>query len=143
MIIDNGQLTIIPCSHYREEEILPLYRAVGWSNYYEHPRMLQAAFENSLCVLGAYEGETLVGILRAVGDGHSVLFIQDILVYPEFQRRGIGTQLMKAVLERYAHVYQIQLATDNTEKTWAFYKSLGFAPLEDYGCRGFLRIGKF
>ncbi len=136
-------MTIKPYSHYIESEILHLYRSVGWSNYYERPAMLRAAFENSLCILGAYEETVLTGIIRAVGDGHSILFVQDILVLPEFQRRGIGTALMQALLERYPKVYQIQLATDNTEKTAAFYKSQGFAPYEALGCRGFMKCGAF
>ena len=134
-------MIIEPYSHYVETEILPLYKAVGWSNYYERPQMLAKAYAGSLCVLGAYECGKLVGIIRAVGDGHSILFIQDILVFPEYQRRGIGTALMKTLLKRYAHVYQVELATDNTEKTIAFYKSLGFYPLHEIGCCGFLRMG--
>lgn len=133
-------MEIRPYSRYLETEILPLYKAVGWSNYYLRPEMLRLSYENSLCVLGAYEGETLVGIIRAVGDGHSILFIQDILVYPEHQCRGIGTALMGTMLERYPNVYQTQLATDNTEKTAAFYKSLGFKPLGEIGCCGFMKI---
>ena len=129
-------------SHYNEAEILPLYRSVGWSNYYEHPEMLAKAYANSLYILGAYEDEKLVGIIRAVGDGHSILFIQDILVDPEYQRRGIGTALTNALLEKYQNVYQIELATDNTEKTIHFYKSLGFRPLHEIGCCGFLKFGK-
>ena len=108
-------MVIKPYSQYCEAEILPLYKAVGWSNYYGHPEMLEKAFAGSLCTLAAYEGENLVGIIRAVGDGYSIVFIQDILVYPAYQRRGIGTALMQALLDRYAHVYQIELATDNTE----------------------------
>ena len=125
---------------YREDEILPLYESVGWTNYTRDPQMLENAYRNSLLTLGAYEGEKLVGVVRAVGDGCSIVFIQDILVLPEYQRKGIGTTLMKAVLERFAHVYQIQLATDDTEKTAAFYKAMGLTPLEELGCRGFLRM---
>ena len=133
-------MIIKPYSHYIESEILPLYKAVGWSNYYEHPEMIEKAYAGSLCILAAFEEEKLVGIIRAVGDGHSILFIQDILVYPEYQRKGIGTALMKTMLDRYAHVYQTELATDNTEKTIAFYKSLGFSPLHEIGCCGFLKM---
>ncbi len=132
-------MEIKPYSHYKEAEILPLYRAVGWSNYYERPEMLRNAFENSLCVLGAYENERLIGVIRVVGDGYSILFIQDILVYPEYQRRGIGTGLIKALLEKYSNVYQIQLATDDTERTIAFYRSLGFRPMGEIGCCGFMK----
>lgn len=74
------------------------------------------------------------------GDGHSIVFIQDIIVHPEYQRRGIGTKLMRAMLEKYAHVYQIELATDNTEKTVAFYKSMGFRPMHEVGCCGFIKL---
>ena len=124
---------------YNEDEVLPLYHAVGWSNYYEHPEMLKNAYKNSLCILGAYENEKLIGVIRVVGDGYSIIFIQDILVHPNHQRKGIGTSLMKTILERYPRVYQIELATDDTEKTSAFYRFLGFCPLKEIGCCGFIK----
>ena len=77
--------TITEYRTYRAEEVLPLYAAVGWTNYTENPDMLRRAFENSLLVLAAQEGERLLGILRCVGDGASVVFLQDLLVYPERQ----------------------------------------------------------
>ena len=133
-------MEIRPYSHCCESEILPLYKAVGWRNYYEHPEMLRKAYENSLCILGAYEEDTLVGIIRAVGDGASIVFVQDIVVHPGYQRRGIGTKLMKTLLERYAYVYQIQLMTDDTEKNIAFYRSIGFQPVRELGCCGFAKF---
>lgn len=133
-------MDIKPYSQYDETQILPLYRAVGWSNYYNWPEMVKQAFAGSLCTLAAYDAGRLVGLIRAVGDGYSSVLIQDILVYPEYQRRGIGTALMREMLARYAHVYQIQLATDNTEKTKAFYRSQGFRPMEELGCCGFMKI---
>ena len=135
-------MVIKPYTQYCEAEILSLYKAVGWSNYWEHPEMLEKAYAGSLCTFAAYEGEKLLGIIRCVGDGYSILFIQDILVYPEHQRKGIGTGLMQTVLEKYPHVYQIELATDNTEKTVSFYKALGFRPLQDIGCCGFIKFGR-
>lgn len=65
---------IRPYEHYCTEEILPLYEAVGWTNYTQRPDMLRDAFAGSRDVLAAYDGTQLVGILRAVGDGasHSV-----------------------------------------------------------------------
>ena len=133
-------MNIKPYSHYEEGEILSLYRSVGWSNYYQRPEMLKKAFTHSLCILGAYENDNLVGLIRAVGDGWSVVFIQDLLVHPDYQRMGIGTALMNAILEQYSHVYQIELATDNTEKTIAFYKSLGFRTLQEIGCCALMKF---
>ena len=55
------------------------------------------------------------------------------------QRKGIRTALLQDVLKRYADVRQIELVTDNTEKTVAFYKSLGFKELTEIGYCGFMR----
>ena len=100
---------------------------------------LAQGYRNSLLILAAYEGDRLAGMIRAVGDGYTIVFIQDILVDPEYQRKGIGTALLKAVLGRYPEVRQIELATDNTLETAAFYRSLGFCEFSELGCRGFMK----
>lgn len=124
------------------EDVLPLYEAVGWTNYTTKPEMLKAAFENSLHVLAAFTEEgILVGVLRAVGDGASILFIQDILVTPEYQHQGIGTNLLQQTLEKYKNVYQIQLTTDNSMKTISFYESNGFTSLTSLNCVSFIYTG--
>ena len=124
---------------YSEEEILSLYSAVGWVAYTENKDALRKGYENSLLTLAAYEGETLLGIIRAVGDGATIVFVQDILVYPAYQRQGIGTALLRALLDCFQNVRQIELATDNTPKTVAFYKSLGFWEFSDIGMTGFMK----
>jgi len=131
------EISIKEYKTYNESEILSLYTSVGWTNYTNNPQMLKNAYANSLKILGAYENDKLIGIIRIVGDGHSVVFIQDLLVYPEYQRQGIGTALLKQILQDYKHVYQKHLFTDNTEKTIQFYKSLGFTMDTDMDCRAF------
>ena len=125
---------------YNETEILSLYTSVGWTAYTDQPEELRKGFENSLLILAAYEGEQLLGIIRVVGDGHTVVLIQDILVYPEHQRKGVGSGLMQAILDKYSHVRQIQLATDDTPETIAFYQSMGFMKMSDIGCCGFMKV---
>ena len=125
---------------YKQEEIIKLYKSVGWTNYTEHPERLEVGYKNSLCVLAAYEEERLVGLIRAVGVGVTILFIQDILVMPQYQRRGIGKKLINSIIEKYNSVYQIELLTDNTEKTIAFYKSVGFTPANELGALSFVRM---
>lgn len=124
---------------YKEDDILRLYSEVGWTAYTENMPALKQGYQNSLLVLAAYEGTELLGIIRVVGDGCTIVFVQDILVYPEKQRQGIGTALLQAVLDRYAAVRQIELTTDNTPETVAFYKSLGFAAFSEIGCCGFIK----
>ena len=122
---------------YHEEEILPLYESVGWTNYTQKPQMLNEAYLQSLKCYAAYVGNKLVGIIRVVGDGASVVFVQDLLVYPQYHRQGIGTALLKKIMEEFDGVYQLHLLTENTEKTIAFYKSLGFLMDTDIECRAF------
>ncbi len=124
------------------EAVLPLYEAVGWTNYTQNPTMLKEAYKNSLHILAALNEEgKLLGVLRAVGDGASILFIQDILVTPEYQHQGIGTKLLQQTLEKYKTVYQIQLATDDSTKTVSFYESNGFTSLTFLNCVSFIYTG--
>lgn len=125
------------------EDVLPLYEAVGWNNYTTKPEMLEVAYKNSLHIIGAFnDDEKLIGVLRGVGDGASILFIQDILVYPEYQHQGIGTKLLQQTLEKHKNVYQIQLATDDSTKTVSFYESNGFTNLTSLNCVSFIYTGK-
>lgn len=120
--------------------ILNLYASVGWANYVEKPEMLKKAYENSLLTLGAYDGDKLVGVIRTVGDGFSIVIVQDILVFPEYQRKGIGTQLLRKVMEQFSGVYQMELMADNTPKTTSFYQSVGFVKADDMGCCAFMKM---
>ena len=125
------QFIIKEYSIYNKVEILNLYDSVGWSNYTSNPSMLSNAYKHSLKILGAYDADKLVGIIRVVGDGYSMVYIQDIIVLPDYQRKGVGTLLLEKILFEYKNVYQKVLITDNTEKNIQFYKSLGFT-LDDY-----------
>ena len=125
-------------SDFRGDEICRLYADVGWTAYTDDMDALRRGFEQSLLVLGAYEEGRLLGLIRAVGDGHTVVFIQDLLVAPDQQRRGIGTALVRELLDRYPRVRQIELAADRTPETTAFYRSLGFRDLNEFGCCGYM-----
>ena len=134
------EYTIIEYKEYSSEEILPLYAAVGWTNYTDCPEMLRQAYGRSLCTLAAYDSEELVGVIRAVGDGYSVVFIQDLLVYPDYQRCGIGTSLLSALKKRFPNVYQMELLTDNTARSRSFYETNGFAEASCLGCLAYVRM---
>ena len=118
------------------EDVLHLYQAVGWTNYTHQPQMLEQALSHSLAIYVALDSDTVVGLVRLVGDGFSSIFVQDLIVLPIYQRKGIGRALMKEALEDYKDVYQVQLVTDQTERTLGFYRSMGFEILSTYNCIG-------
>ncbi|MEJ8752422.1 GNAT family N-acetyltransferase [Lagierella sp. ICN-221743] len=127
-------------TEFNFDEIKKLYDAVGWTAYTDDMDSLVKGYEKSLKVLAAYKDDKLLGIIRAVGDGFTVVFIQDILVFPAEQGKGIGKALIKAMLDSYPNVRQIQLTTDIDSKTIAFYKSVGFSELSEIDCCGFMRL---
>ena len=124
------------------DNILHLYQAVGWTNYTNQPQMLEQALSHSLATYLARDGEEIVGLVRLVGDGFSSVFVQDLIVLPSYQRQGIGSNLMKEALADYKDAYQIQLATEQTEKTLGFYRSLVFETLTTYDCTGMIWVDR-
>lgn len=107
-------------------EVTALYEAVGWSVYTKDPAKLTRAIAGSGRVVGAFEGAELVGLARAVTDGESILYLQDVVVHPKHQRAGLGRALVTALLDAYPGVRQKVLLTDDEAAQKAFYESLGF-----------------
>ena len=124
------------------ENVLHLYQAVGWTNYTNQPEMLEQALSHSLAIYVALDGDAVVGLIRLVGDGFSSVFVQDLIVLPTYQRQGIGRNLMKEALADYKDAYQIQLATEQTEKNLSFYRSLGFETLSSFQCTGMILVDR-
>ena len=124
------------------EDVLHLYQAVGWTNYTHQPEMLEQALSHSLAMYLAFYGEKIVGLIRLVGDGFSSVLVQDLIVLPSYQCQGIGSALMKEALENYKDAYQVQLVTDQTERTLGFYRSMGFEILSTYNCIGMTWVNR-
>jgi len=113
---------------FRVKEI---YEAEGWMSYLKDDDKLHRAFQNSLYILGAYDGEKLVGFVRCVGDGEHILLVQDLIVDRAYQKQGIGSTLFKKVWDRYADVRMFQVVTDISDPVDNhFYQSFGMKKLE-------------
>ena len=132
-------MDIIRIREYDEDRIFPIYEDCGWTNYTENPGMLRASWQNSLAAFGAYDDDELVGIIRCVGDGASIVYIQDLLVKSEYQRQGVGTRLVETVLDMFRDVYQMVLLTDKEPRTVSFYNAMGFRSVDSQGCTAFIR----
>ena len=119
-------------------DLVALYSSVSWTNYTNNPTMLEEAIKASLWQLAIYDKEELVAYIRLVGDGHSIIFVQDLLVRPDYQRQGIGKKLLEEALATFPNVYQRLLVTERSEKNLAFYQSLGFVELSEQACTGMI-----
>jgi GNAT superfamily N-acetyltransferase len=122
---------------FDEKQIIKLYQSNNWENYLKNKHNLFEGIKSSLDVIGAYDGEMLVGLIRTVGDGQTIVYIQDILVLPSYQNKGIGKALLQLIVTKYRHVRQIVLTTGLEAKQKQFYEKNGFKNFEDLNLRGF------
>ena len=121
-------------------ELEALYNDVGWTTYTKDLDVLLKAFYCSLSIITAWKNNELIGVLRAVGDGITIVYIQDIIVKTTHQRQGIGRLLVNEIMNEYKKVRQKVLLTDNQPNTLAFYKSCGFSTSESCGAIAFVKF---
>ena len=110
------------------EEFNLLYDAVGWGAYDE--KIVQKALDNTFYSVSVYDDNKIVGYGRIIGDTICFLYIQDIMVKPEYQGKKIGTMIMNKLLEKINEIKKENIglrvylgASKNREK---FYEKFGF-----------------
>lgn len=77
------------------EEYQKLRATTGWSSLPDEA--VDVALTNSLFAVCAMQGHSIIGTGRIVGDGGLYFYIQDVIVLPEYQKMGIGGQIMQAL----------------------------------------------
>jgi len=125
---------------FTSQQVLDLYTSVGWIAYTNDlPKLLRALSKSSL-VISAWYGEELVGLIRTLTDGETIAYIQDVLVKPAYQGKGIGDELISRMLNNLVGIRQIVLMTDAGEaniRLHAWYQTHGFQTYNDLGVAGF------
>jgi GNAT superfamily N-acetyltransferase len=105
------------------ESVLALYRANEWSSALK-PNLLHKALLASHSLITAWDGNRLVGLGNAISDGYLVVYYPHMLVLPDYQGRGIGTELMRRLMARYQGFHQHMLVADG--RALDFYRKCGF-----------------
>jgi len=78
-------------------EYTSLRDLVGWWETDEN--ITDIALKNSLFSVVAIKHEAVIGYGRIIGDGGLYFYIQDLIVHPEFQNKGLGKSLMKELMD--------------------------------------------
>lgn len=117
-----------------------LYADVNWNLYLEPEDKLNKAFLNSLDVISAWHGDELIGVIRTIGDGVTIIYIQDILVKKSYQKQGIGKKLLQNILHKYDRVRQIVLLTDDDTEVKSFYTNNGLKNAREMKMNAFVKV---
>lgn len=92
---------------------------------------IQRDFDNQL-FLKAILGERIIGSVRAfLKDG--TCYIGRLIVHPDFQNQGIGTQLMKRIEEVFNEAQRFEIFTGHrSERNLYLYGKLGYRPFKTH-----------
>lgn len=104
-----------------------LFETTGWNQAYQAtPQDLQQALDDSWYTVSAYDRDELVGFGRVLSDGVLYAMIYDLIVHPDFQNQGLGSQLLNRLLAacHQANIRAIQLFSAHGKA--GFYERRGF-----------------
>lgn len=112
-------------------EFTTLIKSVGWADYTNLDSIENALKGSLFAVVIRYDNQ-IIGMGRLVGDGYRFVYIQDIVVLPQYQRNGVGSLIMDSLID---YINQncpsktyIHLFTNKADS--AFYSKYGFQGAE-------------
>ena len=93
-------------------------------------KQVELAMNNTLFRVSAYDGEKLIGMARVIGDKGLNYYIKDVVVIPEYQKKGVGkllvSELMKFINDNGVKGTEIFVELCAMPKVIPFYEKLGF-----------------
>lgn len=120
------------------DEFNLLYKLVRWGEY--DKEISKRALDNTFYSVSIYDDSKIIGYGRIIGDTICFLYIQDVMVRPEYQNKKIGTMIMKKLLEKISLVKQenpdVRVYLGASKGKEAFYEKFGFVKRTDanLGC---------
>lgn len=104
-----------------DKQLLELFAALGWTHLND---LLPQLLLNSTYVASAWDGARLVGLSRVVSDRVYISMLLQVGVHPDYQRHGLGTELVRRCIEHYPKTNFILTTDDTSNET--FYQRFGF-----------------
>jgi ribosomal protein S18 acetylase RimI-like enzyme len=104
-----------------------LFESTGWNDEYKFTiDELNSAIENSWYSVSAYINNKLIGYGRIISDGIHHALIVDLIISPEFQSKGIGSEILRRLLGKCTenNIRDIQLFS--AKDKFKFYEKFGF-----------------
>ncbi|MBP7262834.1 MAG: GNAT family N-acetyltransferase [Spirochaetia bacterium] len=109
----------------------------GWKKPLSPPKLREVIANSTYKVLAIDTAKSkVVGIITALSDNVNWGFIPYLEVLPEYQKQGIGTDLMKRMLSKLARITCIDLTCDL--EVQPFYQRFGMLKSEGMVIRRYL-----
>jgi len=118
-------------SYSKEIEVKPLeelFLSVDWDSA-KFPEKLQRAILGSHTVVTAWDTDKLIGLVNALSDGVMTTYFHYMLVHPDYQKQGVGRELMSRMWSEYAGYYRKVLIS--YDHSIDFYERCGFSVSND------------
>jgi len=131
---NNEELDLFVVREWDSRALVELYRAGGWWKEEWDPADIPLLVRSTFAFVVAVHRQSgrTVGMGRAISDGVSDAYIQDLVVLPEFRGMGVG----KAILERLVGICKERgvcwIALVAEPGTSDFYESIGFEAMEGH-----------
>lgn len=110
-------------------QVEDLFLSISWHSG-KFPNRLFKSLQASSLVITAWEGNQLVGLVRALDDGCMTAFMHYLLVRPSHQGKGIASHLVQMVKEHYSYYLYINIMPEES-KNATFYQKHGFELMTD------------
>ena len=106
------------------KQIADLRESVGWNRMEESYRDLKMT---NLFHIACYENDLLIGYVCVVSNNVTDAYIQDLMVHPSYQNKGLGTSLMNQTISKIKEmkIYMISVIYGE-EPLRKFYEKFGF-----------------
>jgi ribosomal protein S18 acetylase RimI-like enzyme len=113
-----------PINFENPEKILTLFENAGLSKPEWTAERMRKSINGSTTVVLAWQDKELIGFASAISDRAWIGYISQLAVSREYQRRGIGRNLIQKVLADLGN--GVTVVVHSAEEASDFYKSVGF-----------------
>ncbi len=119
---------------WSEDDIVELYKVGGWWKESYDKSVIKFIIKDSFCFAVVVDKKTkkAVGMGRVLSDGISDGYIQDLVILPEYRKKGLGKKLTKILVDycKSKGINWIALISEPNQEE--FYKKIGFKEMKNY-----------
>ncbi|MCR2822576.1 GNAT family N-acetyltransferase [Lederbergia panacisoli] len=124
-----GIITYKEGTNINAEELSQLFISSGIKRPSNDLNRLKRMIENSDIILTAWDDAKLVGIARAITDFCYCCYLSDLAVNKEYQKCGIGGELIRLLQERIGE--EVSLLLLASPSAMEYYPKIGFETVEN------------